>query len=170
MDKFHPDLIAADGGYTWNIVAAGAYSASDIVTALQQGRLYFNVHTVNYPNGEIRGFLDGHQRVADRRPSLWPIPATRTTAPPTRAPRASSTRHRFGAAPADVAYVKANGYAAWINAQLAVPATGQSGPDVQQQIALTASANLNASPVDNAWWREAVTGSGPTPAARGVSP
>ena len=49
VDKFHPELKTADGGYIWNIVAAGAYSASDIVTALQQGRLYFNVHTVNFP-------------------------------------------------------------------------------------------------------------------------
>ena len=31
-------------------------------------------------------------------------------------------------------------------------------PNVQQQLALTPSAFLNASPVDNAWWHEAVTG------------
>ena len=34
-----------------------AYTAPQIVTAIQTGTTYFNVHTVNFPNGEIRGFL-----------------------------------------------------------------------------------------------------------------
>ncbi len=64
VDKFHPELKTADGGYIWNIVDAGALTAAQIVSAVQQGYAYFNVHTVNFPAGEIRGNLrlvDGSQ-------------------------------------------------------------------------------------------------------------
>ncbi len=156
MDKFHPELKTADGGYIWNIVVAGAYSASDIVTALKQGRLYFNAHTVNYPNGEIRGFL-----AAINGSQTAPVPVADPGYTDDSGTDAGAARFlnqaAFGASPADVAYVKANGYAAWINAQLALPAN-HLVPNVQQQLALTASAFLNASPVDNAWWHEAITG------------
>ncbi len=156
VDKFHPELKTSDGGYIWNIVAAGAYSASDIVTALQQGRLYFNLHTVNYPGGEIRGFL-----TAINGSQTAPVPVADPGYTDDSATDAGAARFLnqagFGASPADVAYVKANGYAAWINAQLAVSAT-HLVPNVQQQLALTASAFLNATPVQNAWWHEVVTG------------
>ena len=156
VDKFHPELITADGGYVWNIVGVGTYSAPQIVTALQQGRLYYNVHTVNYPNGEIRGFLaaiNGSQTppVAVADPRYLDDSSTEAGA------ARFLNQAAFGASPADVAAVQANGYGAWINAQLGTPAA-HLVPDVQNQIGLTASAFLTGAIVDNAWWREAVTG------------
>ncbi len=155
VDKFHPELKTSDGGYIWNITASGAYSASDIVTAMQQGRLYFNVHTVNFPGGEIRGFLtlvNGSQTP--------PIPVADPGFTDDSGTDAGAARFlnqaAFGAAPVDMAYVKANGYAAWINAQMALTAT-QLYPDVENQLALYPSTNLSGTFVDNAWWRAAIT-------------
>ena len=156
VDKFHPELITADGGYIWNIVGVGAYTAPQIITAMQQGRLYFNVHTVNYPNGEIRGFLaavNGSQTA----PAAVADPGYTNDSSTDAGAARFLNQAAFGAAPADMAYVKANGYPAWIGAQMALPA-GHLVTNVQQQIALTPSAFLSGSLVDNAWWREAVTG------------
>ena len=146
MDKFHPELITADGGYIWNIVDAGAYTAAQIVTALQQGRLYFNVHTVNYPRRR-------NPRLPHRRTNGSQTPPVPVADPGYNADDSATdagaarflNQAAFGASPADMAYVEANGYAAWINAQMALPATHLL-PNVQSQIALTPSAFLSGSP------------------------
>ena len=155
VDKFHPELKTADGGYIWNIVASGTYSASDIVTALQQGRLYFNVHTVNFPGGEVRGFLTLVQ--GSQTP---PVPVADPGYTDDSGTDAGAARFlnqaAYGAAPADLAYVKANGYAAWINAQVAMSAT-QLYPDVLNQLTMYPTTNLSGTFVDNAWWRAAIT-------------
>ena len=155
VDKFHPELKTADGGYIWNITASGAYSASDIVTALQQGRLYFNVHTVNFPGGEIRGFL-----TAVNGSQTPPVPVADPGYTDDSATDAGAARFlnqaAYGAAPVDMAYVKANGYTAWINKQMGLSAA-QLYPDVETQLALFPSTNLSVAFVDNAWWRAAIT-------------
>ena len=55
IEQFHPELRTPDGGYIWNIEATGTLSAEEIVTVIQEGKAYINIHTVNYPAGEIRG-------------------------------------------------------------------------------------------------------------------
>ncbi|MGV7209803.1 CHRD domain-containing protein [Oxalobacteraceae bacterium A2-2] len=47
-----PAFLAAHGGTT-----AGAEAA--LLAGLSGGKAYFDVHSVNYPNGEIRGYLKG---------------------------------------------------------------------------------------------------------------
>ncbi len=155
VDKFHPELKTADGGYLWNITDVGAYTATQIVTAIRQGTTYFNVHTVNYPNGEIRGFLtlvNGSQNP--------PAPVTDPGYNDDHASDSGAARFlnqaAFGAAPADLASVQSGGYAAWINDQVALPATHLL-PNVQAQIAAAINTNLGGSQFDNAWWRAAVT-------------
>jgi len=46
---YNPDFVTANGG------VAGAETA--FANALADGRAYFNIHTDNFPSGEIRGFL-----------------------------------------------------------------------------------------------------------------
>jgi len=46
---YNPDFVTANGG------VAGAETA--FANALADGRAYFNIHTDNFPKGEIRGFL-----------------------------------------------------------------------------------------------------------------
>jgi uncharacterized protein (DUF1800 family) len=45
----------ADGSYIWEIMGAGALSAADVIQVIKSGQAYINVHTTNYPAGEIRG-------------------------------------------------------------------------------------------------------------------
>ncbi len=156
VDKFHPELKTADGGYIWNIVASGAYTAAQIVTAVQNGTTYFNVHTVNFPNGEIRGFLtlvNGAQNP--------PTPVADPGYTDDHASDAGAARFlnqaAFGAAPTDVTTVQSSGYSAWINNQIALSATHLL-PDVQAQIAAAINTNLGGGMLDNAWWRATVTG------------
>ena len=47
---YNPDFITANGG-----TVAGAEAV--FAQALDQGEAYFNIHTENFPRGEIRGFL-----------------------------------------------------------------------------------------------------------------
>ena len=155
VDKFHPELKTEDGGYIWNIVAVGAYTAPQIVTAIQNGTTYFNVHTVNFPNGEIRGFLtlvNGSQNP----PTLIANPGyTDDHAADAGAARFLS-QAAFGAAPADLTAVESGGYAAWLNNQMALSAT-HILPNVQAQIAAAINTNLSGAMLDNAWWNAAVT-------------
>lgn len=155
VDKFHPELKTADGGYIWNIVDSGAYTAAQIVAAVQNGTTYFNVHTVNFPNGEIRGFLT---LVNGSQTPPTPVPDAGYT--DDSASDAGAARFlnqaAYGAAPVDVSAVKAGGFAAWIANQIALPATHLL-PDVKAQIAAQANTNLSAGPVDNAWWRASIT-------------
>ena len=46
---YNPDFVTANGG------VAGAEAA--FVSAVTDGRAYFNIHTEGFPKGEIRGFL-----------------------------------------------------------------------------------------------------------------
>lgn len=154
MDKFHPELITEDGGYIWNITDSGIYTAAQIVSAIQQGLAYLNVHTVNYPSGEIRGFLSlvkGSQKA--------PVPVPDPSFTDDHSTDAGAARFlnqaAFGAAPSDMAIVKSGGYDGWISNQLTLPATHLL-PDVQAQAARIASNPYASTTVDNAWWRAAV--------------
>ncbi len=48
--SYNASYVAANGG-----TAASAFSA--LLSAMQQGRSYLNIHTSAFPGGEIRGFL-----------------------------------------------------------------------------------------------------------------
>ncbi len=154
VDKFHPELKTDDGGYIWNIVASGAYSAAQIVSAIQGGTIYFNVHTVNFPNGEIRGFLT-QVNGSQTPPAYVADPGF----PDDSASDAGAARFlnqaAYGAAPADMTAVQGSGYASWIGNQMSLPVTHILA-DVQAQVAAQTNTNLSATPVDNAWWRASI--------------
>ncbi len=48
----------ADGSYLWVFQQTGATSVQDIRDAFHAGRLYLNIHSAKYPNGEIRGHFN----------------------------------------------------------------------------------------------------------------
>ncbi len=155
VDRFHPELKTADGGYIWNIVDAGALTAAQIVTALQQGYTYFNVHTVNFPAGEIRGNLrlvDGSQNP----PAPVADPGYTDDSTTDAGAARFLNQAAFGASPTDMTTVKTSGYSAWINQQFGLSATHLL-PDVQAHVSLNPVNSLTSSIVDNAWWRAAVT-------------
>jgi len=106
----------------WVFEPTAGHTVNDQVDALKTGRLYINVHSTTYPNGEIRGQYRVTSSVGN--PDLAIPNPPNMAATPTDA-----EAHRFlqqasmGATPALVAQVKSMGYAAWIDSQLALPAS-----------------------------------------------
>ncbi len=155
IDKFHPELRTADGGYIWNIADVGTWTASGIVGAILTGQTYLNIHTVAYPAGEIRGNLTlvfGSQTP----PTLQPDPGYADDHGTDAGAARFLNQATFGASPSDVAYVKTNSYSAWIDNQFTLPASDLV-PDVL--------ANVSSDPTNpypdtlwfNAWWRRSIT-------------
>src|ERR1700674_411055 len=73
--SYNPAFVTAEGGTVAKAEAA-------LINGIQNGETYLNVHTTNFPGGEIRGFL-----VASPTPAklslLMTIPINGTTARPT---------------------------------------------------------------------------------------
>ena len=111
---------AADGSLTWSIVAAGTWTRPQILAALRSGQCYLNLHTSSYPNGEIKGFF----RLANGSTTFTPPPPPPPLPPgPPGAADAARflTQASYGPTLETIAAVQAQGYSAWINAQLSLP-------------------------------------------------
>ncbi len=158
VDSFHPELIV-NGEYRWDFTPGGTFpSAASLLDAIQRGKVYLNVHSVLFPAGEIRGtfgLVDGSQ--APPNPAAYVDPG----APDDHATDAGAARFlnqaTFGASPSDIAYVKANGFAAWIANQLTQPNSSTSADVVALQTADVNNFYPSANFV-NTWWKKAITG------------
>jgi hypothetical protein len=58
--SYNPAFVTLNGGSIPS-------SFNTLLTGMEAGEAYFNIHTVNFPGGEIRGFL--HAAVPE--PSTW---------------------------------------------------------------------------------------------------
>ena len=155
VDKFRPDLKTPDGGYLWTFSSSSGVSASTMLGDLKEGKAYLKVETVKYPAGEISGNFTSV--IGSQQP---PVPVADPGFTDDHATLAGAARFlnqaAFGAAPVDLAYVRANGYAAWITSQMSLPATH-------------VLADVLAHPSDDiihvykgdlwadCWWRESIT-------------
>ncbi len=111
---------APDGSLLWTIAPAGTWTRPQILAALRAGQLYLNLHTATYPNGEIKGFfrLAGGGSTFTPPPPPPPLPP----GPPSAADAARFlVQASYGPTPESIAAVESQGYAAWIDAQLAQP-------------------------------------------------
>ncbi len=154
-----PALQTADGGYIWDLTTpVGSFgSNAQLVEAIETGKVYLNVHSVGYPNGEIRGtfgVIDGSQTPPDGT-QYAPRSVTDVASNPAHAARFLN-QATFGASPTDVSYVQTNGFQAWISDQLTKPASRTSNDVVA---GLTADINLPypSTLFTDTWWKYTIT-------------
>jgi uncharacterized protein (DUF1800 family) len=159
IDSFHPELHPSPGEYIWNFAPGGTFSSvASFLDAIQRGKVYLNIHSVLYPAGEIRGtfgLVSGSQTPPDPTAYVEPSAADDHATEPGAVRFLNQAS--FGASPADITYVKANGFNAWINDQLTQP---NSATTEEMVAALSADIN-NAYPTStfvNLWWKDVVSG------------
>ena len=150
-----------DGAYIWPIVNVGALSATQIATGLGTNA-YFNVHSVNFPSGEIKGYfkkLDGSQTF--NPPSAapdWTMEAAAANTQTTAAARFLS-QATYGYNGADIAAVQTAGsYEAWIDAQFALPPS-DTYTDVfrKRNVSDPNSSTYTGDLMFNSWWKTSMT-------------
>lgn len=143
----------------WDFAPAAGQSRDTILAALREGRLWVRVASSAAPGGELFG-------------QLLPATGAETSPPPPEPPPLPGTAptlaeaHRFleqaafGASPAAVATVRAQGYAAWLDAQRGLPATLLL-PQVQarraERLARPGGGDGWQGPLQEAWWQNALT-------------
>jgi uncharacterized protein (DUF1800 family) len=148
-------LITEDGGYIWNITATGTLSAAQIIQVIESGKAYLNVHTVNYPAGEIRGNFG--LIVGSQSP---PVYVADPGYPDDHTTDAGAARFlnqaAYGAHPSDMTYVKAHGFEAWIDNQFTLAPT-LLVPEVLANVGTDINQLYPTTTTINAWWKRAVT-------------
>ncbi len=158
-DAFHPEQKTADGGYIWNFAPVGTFSsAAELISAVQQGKIYLNVHSVNYPSGEIRGNLtlvDGSQTAP--KASDYPDPGAADSATNVTHAARFLNQATFGANLTEVTNVGTMGFAGWINDQL-TKAPSHMSEDVVNGITADINQPYPSSLFTNAWWKYSILG------------
>lgn len=173
--------LAIDGNYVfnlpsgqvsnafWPLTPVGTYTRADLVAALKAGRVTVSVDTALYPAGELGGGLvRSSGSAAFNAPSPAPaLDLSRVT--PYDASR-FLTQATFGPTAADIEQLTAQGYQAWINAQLntapslhfptaqADMATYGFGVSVTANGVTTPNVRISGNNRQAAWWKIAVTG------------
>jgi len=154
VDRFRPDLKLPDGGYIWNITSTSGLSADQAVSDIQQGLAALTIGTVNHQAGE----LDGNLRLvhgSQQPPAAVTDPGYTNDNKTDAGAARFLNQAAFGAAPADIAYVKAHGYAGWLTHQFTLPTT---------HLQTYVQTNQNLDPNDpfpsnisqNGWWYNSV--------------
>jgi len=142
----------------WTPTAAGAYSAAQVVSALQNGNLYVEIDSANYPSGELGGqFITGAGSQVFTPPA--PPPAIDlSTVSAADAPR-FLTQATFGPTTADIATLQSQGYSAWITNQMALPETSHRAATDADANAFppTGTFEVTQNNRQAAWWKIVVT-------------
>ena len=152
--------ILADGSYVWHITGVGTLSAEEIADGLSQ-HAFLNVHSVDYPGGEIKGYF----RTLDGSSTFTPPPAppdwtAETAAANTNAAAASRFLQQatFGANGEEIAALQSMAsYEAWIDAQFALP-IGKHLPHVEKfrNVTTPTSPTYPGNLTFNSWWRNSI--------------
>lgn len=152
--------ILADGSHVWHITAVGNLTAEQVADGIGQNA-YLNVHSVNYPNGEIKGYF----RSLDGSATFTPPPAppswsAEAAASNTNAVAASRFLHQatFGANGAEIAALQSKAsYEAWIDEQFAKP-IGQHLPYVEKfrNVTTPTSPTYSGNLTFNSWWKNSI--------------
>lgn len=158
--------ILPDGTYRWVIKPTAGYSVADLVQHLKDGKLYFNVHSVNFPGGEIKGYYSKLEGAPAFVPPAAPPAWTDDSDTDAGAARflAQAT---FGASAADIQALKSitpsggkSRYELWIEDQFSKPVS-QTLPEVLRTRRADAQGGsaYDETLLFNSWWRNSVSGS-----------
>jgi uncharacterized protein (DUF1800 family) len=141
-----------DGSLIWVFVPVGSFSVADIINFIRTGQAYLNLHTAQYPTGEIKGFYNistGAQVAPEPTP---PPPLASGTPTVTDAGRFLS-QATFGATSALISKVQAEGFDAFLNEQFAAP--------LSSHLSFVDAAGVNPPTITqtrDAWWTHAIAG------------
>ena len=154
-----------DGTLIWVFVPVGNFTVADILNQIKAGQTYLNIHTAQYPTGEIKGFFNlstGAQSV----PTPSPPPALPGGTPTAAAAGRFLSQATFGATDALIAQVQSQGYDAFLNAQFAAPMSSHLAfVDAAVAALPSPSPSPSATPnqptltmTNDAWWTNAISG------------
>ena len=147
----------ADGSHVWTFAPVGAISVADIKAVIASGQAFLNIHTANYPAGEISGTF--RQQTGSQRFTPPAAPPAWTDDHTNRAAAVRFlTQATYGATETDIQAVQALGYEGWLDQQLALSASPLY-PLVyaRRNVTNPGSPTYSGSMVFNAWWQQAVT-------------
>ncbi len=149
QDRNFPALKTSDGGYSLDLQPAA-------LTALNQGEVRVVISTVNHPDGELTGTfgITAGSQTAPATPAypVWTDQHSTSDAANSR----FLTQATFGPSPDDMAYVKTNGYRAWINNQFTLPST-HNLPYILANLSNDPQNPYGSSLFFNSWWKNSVT-------------
>lgn len=150
----------------WTFEPVGTYSRADLIAALKAGRVTVSIDSANYPTGELGGGFVRSSGSAVFNPPAAP-PALDVTRPGIIDAARFLTQATFGPSQSDISALMAKGYNAWINEQMALPASSHREGTMTDFAAINAGGqnavnNVNTRPGgvhrQAAWWKIAVTG------------
>ena len=152
-----------DGTLIWVFAPVGSFTVADIVAQIKAGQAYLNIHTAQYPGGEIKGFFNlstGGQTA----PVPTPPPALPSGPPTAAAAGRFLSQATFGATDALIAQIQNQGYESFLDQQFAAPMSSHLA-FVDAAVAALPSPSPSATPnqptitnTNDAWWTHAISG------------
>lgn len=145
-----------DGERVWHIIPVGTLSAADVLEVLTQGKAYINLHTANYPGGEIKGYFN----LASGTQVFTPPPAAPAWADDHSNSNAASRfliQASFGPTLEEIDRVRQLGYEAWIDDQFA-QAPSRHLPYVLANANYDPTRPYPGTLTFNAWWSNSISG------------
>lgn len=149
------DAVPTNGVYRWVFEPSGNLSVQDQINSLKSGNAYINLHTVNYPAGEIKGFFQLTAGSSTFTPPAAP-PALPSGNPTTNDAARFLMQATFGPTPATISQVMTQGFHAWLTAQFNAPMSSHL-TGVINYYAANPLAATNGNPVFNTWWKTGLT-------------
>lgn len=152
----------------WTFGPTGGFTTNDLINALNTGNLFVSIDSAKYPSGELRGnFAPSNASTTFKAPAAPPaLPATALAAPSPADAARFLTQATFGPTLADIDTLTKQGINAWLDQQMAAPASLQLAA-LRADVA--AFPNPPVAPTDTfykyrsqnrhaAWWKVAIAG------------
>jgi uncharacterized protein (DUF1800 family) len=154
-----------DGTIIWVFVPVGNFTVADILNMIKAGQTYVNIHTAQFPSGEIKGFFN-LSTGGTTAPVPTPPPALPAGTPTAAAAGRFLSQATFGATDALITQVQSQGYDAFLNDQFAAPMSSHlTFVDAAVAALPSPSPSPSATPnqptitmTNDAWWTRAVAG------------